>query len=397
MRKKSQPTIYPGVHRVSETSYRVRGKVRNPKTGKTLPLDKIVEATNAYDASNQRAQLLLELQSEVPTVTVERLRLEAFAKSWMRSRLPKLKKATRALYASILDNHVTPSLGEYYVDAITTDDLVDWRDKMAASGASPAAVNTRIRLIKSILRDAAEELQLRDPTRRLVPLRDVGPKEPKSLTAKELGQLLAATKEHEPEWYCFFYLLAFTGLRFGEATALKWDDIDEAAGLIHVRRAQWKGAVDVPKTGKTRSVPLSPELSAILAQHKEAQRKATLKRLKRQRVPDLEEALKQAIGWVFPSRGGIKLMHNTAPRKPLAACLEKAKITKPFTVHGFRHTFNNLLRQATQDAIVIQSMTGHSSVDMTQHYSHVGAEEKRRALGGVLRLVDPTGGNLGGN
>jgi integrase len=389
VRKKSEPTKYPGVHRISETSYRVRGKVRNPKTGKFLFLDKIVEASSAYDASNQRAELLLDLQNEVPSVIVERLRLEAFARSWLRSRLPKLKKATRALYASILDNHIAPSIGEYYVDAVATDDLVQWRDDMVGKGASAAAVNTRIRLIKTILRDAVDELQLpRDPTRRLVPLRDVRSGEPKSLTAPELAKFLAAAQEHAPDWHTFFSLLAFTGLRFGEATALKWTDIDEEHGVIHVRRAQWKGAVDTPKTGKTRTVPLSEGVAALLAQHKEQQRKASMKRLKRQRVPNIEEAMKQAEGWVFPSRGGTKLMHNTAPRKPLATCVEKAKIEKAFTVHGFRHTFNNLLRQATQDAIVIQSMTGHSSGDMTQHYSHVGVEEKRKALGGVLRLVE---------
>ena len=89
-------------------------------------------------------------------------------------------------------------------------------------------------------------------------------------------------------------------------------------------------------------------------------------------------------GWVFPTSKGTPMMHSTL-QKPLKLALAEAGIDKRFTIHGFRRTFNNLLRQATTGEVV-RSMTGHVTERMTEHYSHVDADEKRAA---VLRTLAP--------
>src|SRR5690349_13749388 len=121
MSQKAAKTRYSGVARISETSFRLRGRVRDPKTGKNLDLDRIVEAEGPYEASQQRNQLLADLASHGAPVATERLRLRAFATSWISLKLPSLKRATRALYASVLDSHILPSLGDYYLDSITAE------------------------------------------------------------------------------------------------------------------------------------------------------------------------------------------------------------------------------------------------------------------------------------
>ena len=64
-----------------------------------------------------------------------------------------------------------------------------------------------------------------------------------------------------PQWYAVFATMSFTGLRFGEASALMWDDIDHKHGLIYIRRGNWRGQVVEPKTAKSRrSVPMVPQL-----------------------------------------------------------------------------------------------------------------------------------------
>jgi integrase len=59
------------------------------------------------------------------------------------------------------------------------------------------------------------------------------------------------------------------------------------------------------------------------------------------------------------------------------------------TVHGLRRTMNNLLRQVTHGEVV-RSVTGHVTERMTEHYSHIGADEKSSAVAKVLQLVRPT-------
>jgi integrase len=53
--------------------------------------------------------------------------------------------------------------------------------------------------------------------------------------------------------------LAVTGVRIGEAIAIKWSDID--GDVLHVRRRIYEGREDTPKTAKSeRSVPIPSEL-----------------------------------------------------------------------------------------------------------------------------------------
>jgi integrase len=165
--------------------------------------------------------------------------------------------------------------------------------------------------------------------------------------------------------------LCMTGVRSGEGTAFRWGDINEEAGVIHVRRAQWAGVVDSTKTGTVRSVPLVPELAAVLREHR-----ASLA-AKGFGVGDSD--------WVFPDKEG-GLLPRCSLRHPMKRALKLAKISKRVTPHGFRRTFNNLARQVAGD-IVTRSITGHVTGAMTEHYSHVGLGEKLRAANNIVRLV----------
>ena len=66
-----------------------------------------------------------------------------------------------------------------------------------------------------------------------------------------------------------------------------------------------------------------------------------------------------------------------------------AKITKRFTFHGLRYTFTDLVRRTNVDAVVRRAFTGHVTEEMQRHYSNLGMDEKRPAIAGVIRLVQP--------
>ena len=66
---------------------------------------------------------------------------------------------------------------------------------------------------------------------------------------------------------------------------------------------------------------------------------------------------------------------------------KEAKIDRPISPHWMRHTYNNLMRQAKVDKMVLQSTTGHSTDAMTDHYSHVDLQEKKEASAKLLSLV----------
>lgn len=405
MSKKGTPTRYPGVHRISDTTFRVRGRVKNPKTGESIDLDKLVEAADPDQAYQLKIELLAKI--DLPRAQAqERPTLQSYATSWLASKLPSLKRSTRELYATILDNYVLPvklssssKFGDYFVDAITLEDLVEWRDLQISletkygKRPSPASVNGRIRVLKQILSNAVIDLRLeRDPTLRLESVRE-GKKRKNSLSADELHRFLEAAKQHTPQWYPFFYTLAFTGLRFGEITNLRWRDIDEKANCIVCETAQWKGHEDETKTGDARNPPLFPELVEVLRAHKASQLEAKRKKAKREKVTQWDALTIGDDELIFVGQRSDKHMHNTAPRKPLATCLEAAGIDRRFTVHGSRHTFNNLLRRETRDLTLVRSMMGHAEGDgsITDRYSDVDSQEKSAAVKGLVLLVGGKG------
>jgi len=359
---------YPGIHRLSAGRYQVRVTWIDPKTGKKKDQKKVIAAASTAEASSKREFLRAQLLTS-GTTPRQRLRLGEYASSWMRGKIPTLKPSTRDKYASMLDRHVLPALGDHYVDVISPQDVILWRD---AQHAKASTVNSRLRLLRAMLRDAQADLGLpRDPCARVRAL----PEDPpvgNRLKPEDLQRVLAYLRANEPGWYPLFLTMALTGARFGEVSALQWDDIDEDAEVVWIRRSQWQGRVGTTKTGKVRDVPLPPPLQAVLKQHR--------RRLVRNQAPGLSEGL------VFPSRVGT-YRRNASLRKPLERALQAAGISDRFTLHGFRRTWNNLLRQVASGAIT-RSMIGHETEEMFLHYSHIERDDKHSAVERALALVD---------
>jgi len=180
-------------------------------------------------------------------------------------------------------------------------------------------------------------------------------------------------REQYPHNYAFTMLLAYTGLRFCHASALRWEDIDEQKGVIRIVRKNIHG-----KEGGVAK-------EACAARDPAVARAARLLREHRQRMVQKQEKGVES-GWVFPSKAG-KLRLTGCLRETWDGSLKAAKIDRYFTAHGLRRTFNDLARRAGIDAVVIRSITGHVTEQMREHYSTAGLDEKQAAIGDVLRLV----------
>jgi integrase len=187
----------------------------------------------------------------------------------------------------------------------------------------------------------------------------------KVLTADELSRLLQAVEQFEPSWYPLIRLLATTGMRWSEATALKWSDIDLDAGHLTINRKHVGGIIGPPKTrASRRHLPLEPGTVEVLKAHR-----ADLIRRQAPGLPD---------GWVFPSESG-GLLFNGVAGKPLVRAARRAGLDKRPSAHWFRHTLNHLLGQAANERVQM-AMLGDVTDTMRLHYDHVFLEEKRSAV-----------------
>lgn len=229
------------------------------------------------------------------------------------------------------------------------------------------------RIILIVMRDAvADGFIDADPTTRVRPpsssTRNV--QEKKTLSARELGDLVAAVRRQSPGRYAEVVTLAYTGMRAGELYGLMWDDIDWANERIHIRRSTSDRELRAETKTKAPRETYMPKIVAdAIREHHE----------RRMRDDDLHEL-------VFPADSGEVRASDTLRRVFDAAAVE-AGIDINVGALVLRRTFDTLMVTAGVDRIVLRSMIGHSSEEMTERYAGVRLEDKRAA---VLSIVPTT-------
>ncbi len=224
-------------------------------------------------------------------------------------------------------------------------------------------VLNELRLLRTIARDAVSEgYSDRYWCDRVKPpkVREYTRDRPNLLTGPEFETLFAKIP---PQWRGLLLFIVTTGLRWGEASALHWEDVSLAAGEAVIRWGNDRGnRITVKNKGSNRVVPLLPEVAALWG------------------AP-------RARGLVFPTRGGT--LHKGTPLKKVLDKACKAAGVLRTTTHGMRRTFNNLARRGTS-ALVLKSITGHSTDAMMEHYSMVDTAEKAvvsRAVGALVGVL----------
>jgi integrase len=152
---------------------------------------------------------------------------------------------------------------------------------------------------------------------------------------------------------------AFTGLRRGELIALRWRDVDVEGDTIRVRASYSEGGLSTPKSGKVRSVPMSPNVAAALTK------------------------LRERPNWtgdddlVFAGRSGGYLDGRSLRRRYQAA-LDEARLRR-LRFHDLRHTFGTRVI-GVADIRRVQEWMGHADIKTTMRYLHYAPRKDDAAL-----------------
>ena len=172
-------------------------------------------------------------------------------------------------------------------------------------------------------------------------------------------KLLDAAEKQENPYFALYHVLVHTGMRRGEAFALRWANVDLDAGYLRVaesavRQVGHSTVVRQPKTPRSnRTIDLDAHTIAVLQRHRE--RLAALFR----KLPAV----------VFPHFDGGILRTTTVARD--LKRLGKSVGAPGITFHQFRHFHATVALQQKQNLRVVSQRLGHANVTTTlETYSH---------------------------
>jgi integrase len=226
-------------------------------------------------------------------------------------------------------------------DVVHTD-VAGWVAQLAGERGATTVIRC-YGLLAAILDDAVRDRRVLTNAARGVRLPRKTREEHTYLSHGQVHALASAAGEHG----LLVLLLAYCGLRWGEASALRVRDVN----LLRRRVSVVENAVEVgtrvvvgtPKSHKRRTVPVPGFLVKHLAQ--QCQGKAT---------GDL----------LFPSPTGGHLRRPHGDGKWFDAAVAAASLPR-LTPHGLRHTAASLAVSSGANVKAVQKMLGHASAAMT--------------------------------
>jgi len=171
-------------------------------------------------------------------------------------------------YRSHLRKWVLPVVGELPCAVLTGGHVRELQALMRKNGCSPTLVNRTVHhAFRALVRDMRGHglLQTQIFDREFVKkLKEDPEQEPDPYSQEERTKILSWFLENQFHYYAFVFTRFWTGLRPGEATALRIRDVDLNDGIMFVRRSRSKGHEAGTKTKKRRTVRLLPEVLEAL-------------------------------------------------------------------------------------------------------------------------------------
>jgi len=256
---------------------------------------------------------------------------------------PSWAESTRARNAGILTRHVLPRWGSVPLARVTHEDAQVWVNGLVASGLAAGSVRKIAGVFSGILTTAVKGKRIR-----------VNPAEGLELPRQRLAKrrCLGAAKvealaEASDEWGDLVLVLAYTGLRIGEASALKVKNVDMLRKRLtideSVTEVNGKLVWSAPKDHQRRSVPFPEFLVADMTG-----------RIDGKGSDDL----------LFQTNAGTPVRVRSMRRDwfDLAA---KVVGIEGLTPHELRHTAASLAVSAGANVLALQRMLGHEKPSTT--------------------------------
>lgn len=360
--------------------YRIRwhDPVMSKLSGRRIMPSEVVHGTKAEARKRLRAKIVAGDRQQV--TARDRRTLSALLANWLTARRlsRRIRESTLRSYTEIVRLYIDKHpIGQMALGDLTADALTLHYDAlMSPRGAKARAVSPRViryvhTLVKAALRTAVKRDELAKNVGDHVELPAVQRTETRWLTRDEVAALLQAARAMDADeksayrpLSALLQLMVTTGLRPGEALALRWDDLT-TDGLLRVRQnLVWtprKGEKDsykftpVKTQRSNRTLQLGPSTLAALRTHKAHQNREKL------RVGSAYVDL----GLIFATELGTPLDRRNVGGRYFRAVLKRASLPETVRLYDLRHSCASALYADTRDPKKVASVLGHTDIRTT--------------------------------
>lgn len=375
-----------------------------PKTKKGLRADgyyqckrKMPDGTTKVFYGKTKTEAKAKYLEAVATVEEEISNADMFetaAAEYWDALMKRIKDKTDSTYRSNYQRCLKTFTG-YHMDEITKKMVENFGESLKNEGLSASSIrNTR-----SVLNGIFKQWRIKNNSS-YNPIQDTVVKGGKPAVERlpPTDKELAAFRAHPEGFGLCAWTLMYTGCRLGEAVALRWDDIDFDANVIHVSKSvSWAGGgidIRIPKTKNgVRDIPLMPQLKKLLLTRRGKANEYVIGGKKRP-LTDAEYHERwlmycTKLGLVVPCEGRTRYRdkrrtQNKKDYKPLPPVM-KASVT----AHQLRHSFATDLYDAGVGVLEAQKIMGHADISTTYKiYTHIRERKLQDATQKLIAFYD---------
>jgi integrase len=346
--------------------------------GRKKYASKTVTGTTAQ-AQQELTKLLRESDTR-SLVRPTRQTLAEYVEQWYNTKV-QVSESTLSGYRLQLGLYILPHLGHLRLHEITPLAVQDTITKLRNQGLAPRTIQYAHAVLHQALKKAVklgflaknptEDTELPSKTRRAFTI----------LSPEQMVTLFESEKDKR--LYPLWLLLLNTGLRPGEAMALKWGDLKgDTLQIQRVLVRKPNGAYHVvEQKAKTEESLRAVTLS-----------RCVVETLKEQRARQVEEML--AYGqryvredFVFATRFGSFVDPNNV-RNRWKSALKRAGLPANVRLYDTRHSHATaLLNDGNVNLAWVSARLGHSSVKTTEAVYTRVLPEAHRAMAGIMESV----------
>lgn len=362
-----------------QQKYRVRINYKDI-LGNNKQIDRVVYGLEA--AKDLERRLEYEIKHTAPE---RKITLQSLYEEYSNVKKYEIREATLSKTNQILKNHVLPYLKDKKITDINIPVLQNWKLEIEKKDIGITMKQNIFTAFRTLLNFAVKmEYLASNPLPKVGNFKDAytEAKVINYYTADEFLKFIKIAKadsEQDPNniykwnYYVFFNIAFYTGMRKGEINALKWTDIED--NLVHVRRS-----INQKLNGDDRETP---------PKNKSSIRTLQIPQPLKNVLDEHYNRYKDIDGFTDDWRicGGIQCLRDSTIDKRNKHYAQKAGI-KSIRIHDFRHSHASLLANEGINIQEIARRLGHSKIEITWNtYSHLYPREEERAIKILDKIV----------